>query len=452
MSIETTFFEKLNELDRISKTASAKRVVEAPTIELYANQIPELDVKTPTYLTQVVLAADENDSIEVLREKKQAKEPEDLVEKAHPKPIYVADGMGDGGLVENQNEMHAKIQQMINKMPTGNLINTWATVLNELTKIASELDAENHPAAAIVDQTIAELCGQEDGIEKEAGLPLVFMVGSLIAGIGAGIYQAIRGKQDGLTADANQLVGTIDGWRSDPKFSAAAPQIDKLYQDAVSLTALANQFGQASSAVAVSNGQNQAEVDAANEIGKEVGALVTSIRSSMAQIKKTFPSEFFTATEGGIEDIQDDLAAINSTLVAGKAQAQAKTQELPPGTKDELEDAQRKLPEQSGEKAEPGAVKPGGADRIGDIQDYLSSIDFKVPRTGVADQATIKALTDYEEHINTSEVKGDEVKTGLGLDNLPGNRLAEMLDDDLTAAKLHALTKLFENPAAHVRF
>lgn len=440
MTIEADFFEKLAALDKIAKQASVQATPEATTIELYADRVEELDVPNPVYLTQVVLAAEENDDLKTLREKKQAKEPEDLVQKAHPKPIYVADGMGDGGLVENQNEQHEKLQRMINKMPTGNLIHTWAAVLDDLVKIATELEDTDPAAAQLVDQTIAELCGQES-LEKTAFSFIPVLIGAAIAGIGGISWQAVRGKQDGLQQDANQLVSTIDSWRNDPKFAAIRPLSDRLYDSAVKLSATAGQLMQASSAVAATGGKNPADIQAANELGKRVKDLLDDLGATMGQIKAALPSEFFTATEGGIEDLVADFGAINSILAAGQAAIPQNKVEQP-----DVADAHKAM---SDDKAAP--PDPSTADeaaRIRAVQEYLTSIGFPAPKTGQADEQTNQALEKFVEHINTSDLESGRI--GLGLRNLSGARLAQELKDDLTAAKLRSIVSIFEDPAAHI--
>lgn len=91
-------------------------------------------------------------------EEKRLKTDEDLVEKAHPKPEYIADAQGDGGLVENQNEQHQKMQEVVNKMPTGNYINLYASIASELVKIADQCDeAGDTEAADIITSAVEDL-------------------------------------------------------------------------------------------------------------------------------------------------------------------------------------------------------------------------------------------------------------------------------------------------------
>lgn len=86
----------------------------------------------------------------VIEEKRLPEPKENIVEKAHPEPEYIADAKGDGGLVENKIEQHQKGQEIVNKMPTGNYINLYSSVLNSLVKIANELDDNGDFEAADV--------------------------------------------------------------------------------------------------------------------------------------------------------------------------------------------------------------------------------------------------------------------------------------------------------------
>ena len=73
---------------------------------------------------------------------------EDLVEIAHPEPVYVAEALGDGGLVENQKEQHEKMMTVINRMPTGALLGTYAATVDTLVKMANKCDELGDYAAA----------------------------------------------------------------------------------------------------------------------------------------------------------------------------------------------------------------------------------------------------------------------------------------------------------------
>ncbi len=92
----------------------------------------------------------------VIREKRVKTPEKNIIEEAHPEPIYVAEAFGDGGLVENQVEQQKKLIDMINKMPTGNLTAHYASTAIELLKIANKCDDLGHTKAADLITTAAE--------------------------------------------------------------------------------------------------------------------------------------------------------------------------------------------------------------------------------------------------------------------------------------------------------
>ena len=82
-------------------------------------------------------------------EEKRLKAPEkNIVEVAHPNPIYVAESQGDGALVENQIEQQKKMLEVINKMPTGSLAHRHAVAINKLVKMAEICDESDEVEAA----------------------------------------------------------------------------------------------------------------------------------------------------------------------------------------------------------------------------------------------------------------------------------------------------------------
>jgi len=90
-------------------------------------------------------------------EEKRLKTPEkNIIEIAHPTPVYVAEALGDGGLVENQNEMQKKLIRIINKMPTGSLVHRYASVIDALVKIADTCDQQDETQAAELLTSAAE--------------------------------------------------------------------------------------------------------------------------------------------------------------------------------------------------------------------------------------------------------------------------------------------------------
>lgn len=100
---------------------------------------------------QKTAAAEKNprqEDIKTIEEKRQKSPEKNIIEIAHPEPVYVAEARGDGGLVENQIEQQKKIIEMLNKMPTGSLVGRYAFTAFELIKMANECDEVGHGKTA----------------------------------------------------------------------------------------------------------------------------------------------------------------------------------------------------------------------------------------------------------------------------------------------------------------
>jgi hypothetical protein len=90
-----------------------------------------------------------------------------VMELAHPEPEYIANAQGDGALVENEIENQRKMIDVVNRMPTGNLIGRYAMMVDVLLKIADTCDhLEETEAADLLTQAA------KTTLEK-AKLPLV---------------------------------------------------------------------------------------------------------------------------------------------------------------------------------------------------------------------------------------------------------------------------------------
>jgi uncharacterized protein YyaL (SSP411 family) len=103
------------------------------------------------------------------KEEKKQKSPEkNMIDEAHPDSVYIAEARGDGGLVENNNEQQKCIIEMINKMPTGSLVGRYASVANDLVKMANMCDQIGYEDAA---DKLTEVAEKLFGMATE--LPLV---------------------------------------------------------------------------------------------------------------------------------------------------------------------------------------------------------------------------------------------------------------------------------------
>ena len=92
----------------------------------------------------------------------------DIIEEAHPEAVYIADSKGDGGLVENQNEQHKKLMEIINKMPTGIIAHRYASTISSLIKMAEACDDIDEQATAdILTEAAAQLVSMIDKLPFE---------------------------------------------------------------------------------------------------------------------------------------------------------------------------------------------------------------------------------------------------------------------------------------------
>ena len=80
------------------------------------------------------------ESKKTIEEKRLPAPEKSIIEIAHPKPIYVAESQGDGGLVENEIENQRKMLEVINKAPNGNLVGKCAALAHVLLKMADSCD------------------------------------------------------------------------------------------------------------------------------------------------------------------------------------------------------------------------------------------------------------------------------------------------------------------------
>ena len=96
-------------------------------------------------------AAEKNPYQEDLKtiEEKRLKSPEkNIIEVAHPNPVFIAESRGEGGVVENEIEHQQKMIEVLNKMPTGSLVGRYASAVEQLIKLANDCDMIGQTDAA----------------------------------------------------------------------------------------------------------------------------------------------------------------------------------------------------------------------------------------------------------------------------------------------------------------
>ena len=155
---------------------------------------------------------------------------DELFDEAHGESVLVADHP-IGGLVENQKEQHQRMLNSIYRMPSGVGVNVWAaSVITDLTKIASELDDAGLEVEASQLDSVAE------GLLKKSWFPgwlsLLAGVGGaaistpglvvigLVAG-GAVIWSLWDGMKEDLRTDINDLYDKLADFKSDSDYTNA---------------------------------------------------------------------------------------------------------------------------------------------------------------------------------------------------------------------------------------
>ena len=237
--------------------------------------VPDLDVGDISFQTNVITStAADKEKLEVLREKLSPFDKQtDMVEAAHQKPVHVADAMSDGGLVENQNELHEKLVQMINKYPSGSTGHKYADLLSDLVKVAQELDdAGDSTSANLVDRTAAEIT---ELLKKNSSLAKTAWVGQVItwtpriikglaglAAAGGASWWALKGRQENLKVDLGKLAGNIDSWKDSSEFSSFRGRIYEARGLVSQMQSTVDKWHQASQAYAT-NQSKEAEDDLA---------------------------------------------------------------------------------------------------------------------------------------------------------------------------------------------
>lgn len=439
MTLTNEFFEKLQELQAAPKVAQA--APDLSSVQLYSHHFEELTTDRPFYLQNVIIAeASDEDDLKELRKKKRALPPDDMIEKAHPKSVYMSAALGDGGLVENQNEQHEKMLQVVWKMPQGNHIHLYADVLNELVKMANELESQSPEAVEAIDETLAVLTGRESvRLTKEAIAFVPVAIGAaILAALGAGgygIWSAISGIQENLVADTQDLLSNIQSWKDDPANAMQKPISNKIYNAASQLHGLATQLLRASASLV--SAPSAATQQQANQIDGQFEQLLSSIEHSAPALEQNLGG-FWTSFNGKVQDVRQSYNMMHAQI-AGAAQR-------PNETGERAKEAPPSATKPTEAPSAPAAPAANNAQRISGVQEYMAKIGFGVPVSGQADQATKSKLVQLERYLNETT----ENHRGLGLRNLPGNRLAGLLDTSLTATKLETLVGIFENPAAHV--
>jgi hypothetical protein len=294
-----------------------------PRLDLVVDQI--------SMETNAIVTASDN-SKELISEKGSPFDNiEDMIEKAHPKPVYIADAMGDGGLVENQNELQSKIISIVNRYPSGTNLHRTAFVLESLLKIAEGLDTSgDHESALIIDSFAEELSSslkKKSSLNKHAFWPLV---GAAVAGIlallgGSGVaWHAYKGRHENLLLDISKVIGNIESWKDQNEYASIRGPADDLHKSAIEMQSSAENLMNEIKAYtapdgAITSSRNQLE-EAMNDLlvkHDDYKSRFTLITESLAH------GSFFILLKSYTDNVDKDIKLLIDGLVqAGNSRHQ----------------------------------------------------------------------------------------------------------------------------------
>jgi hypothetical protein len=397
-------------------------------IELLPNTFAELEISQPLYQEGLFLAAaDEN--VDILHEKKFPHEPEDMIERAHPKSIFVSPALGDGGLVENQNEQHAKILQIVNKRPTGNQIHLYASIIEDLVKVANVFDEHGHDRISkAVDDVLADLTDSKKKIVKEAFGPLVIplVVGILsVIGVG-GAAATYTGIPDDLVEDSKDALAVAQSLPSEfPNNVEAAREI---VEDVRVIATLSQELSRMTS-------QGKLTVEQARRYENTMGSLEAAYRQVNQKISFLKSRErslvYLPRVEWHLKVAYAKLAELKKGLESVGLAVQRNRQSLP----GETELAQHRDQSQSAPAAQPVSLT---AVQKTAVQGFLEEL-----RPGVTDRNYDQRLGEFADAVIAAIHK----RTGVRIDNLSAARLK-----NADVNKLKKLLTLAKEPLISIQY
>jgi putative heme iron utilization protein len=409
----------------------------------------------PTFVTAAIVASAEDDAKTIL-EKKYPVESEDMVEKAHPEPVMIADHPY-GGLVENQNEQHQRILNVVNKMPTGFPIHSWASIATELIKIAQECDDLGLESEAKAIDEIA----QTFFLNKQAGFwDVVKSLGSGAAGlaawlgrlaianpVAAGVAAALLAgagtfwtlwdgiKQD-LGTDIQDLIDELEDYNADPDFNKL-PGFMQMYNAAKTMQIVYNDLLHALADRAAASKDPSAiakVIELYNALGQQLNILETNFPIFEVNAPRNISRKLF-----GFENIKgriDDLKDLYKDLGEAARLSQPSFNER----------GDVVSPTDSGErnKASPGGSSGAVTGNAADIKKWLTEHDvsgiigyeYEMDESPEFDATTRRVLSDL----------GDKIRQHLGT-NVPSTK--DLMNSSYTG--LESLMQIYREPWSFVK-
>jgi len=294
---------------------------------------------------------------------------EELIGKAHPKTIQIADAMGAGGVVENQVEQQQKNLDIATKMPSGALYGVHAELVKELAKKANELEEQGKIKEAMrIDQTIKRIAAlpfpnRQANIKKEALWPALLLGLSALTGVvGAANMGFFSSKREDLATDLKDLEVVLG------KAAPDSPSAKKAQ-------ALLRPFVPKFKSLSFKNNKDidifSEELSAFKPVLAQVSSLVARMELELGESRWfEFGMDRPSRTKAKLEDVVKDIKFIEQRL--------------------------QKISE-VGEKV---AIQPKVPQRVNGLQDVLVEQGLLEKASGMLDEATISAAASLEKRID----------------------------------------------------
>lgn len=283
--------------------------------------VGQISLQTNAFLST---AMDKKDQ-DVVKEKLTPVEIVDMIEVAHPEPVYIADAMADGGLVENQNELHQKLVEMINKYPSGSIGHKYASLVEDILVVAEQLDtAGNTKAARELDSLaadISDILKKNSNVVKHAYIQ--FAIGAaLLAAVGVGLFSVINGMQENLQKDAQDLADNISGWIGDPEYASVRTAANQALSDTRNLISVAREL--MAGVTDLSKNRSPELAKSIDGLHAEADRLIKDINSSLGSVISVAGTGKtgldFSITSGKLNDLNTSYEKIIAVISGGDGQ------------------------------------------------------------------------------------------------------------------------------------
>lgn len=399
----------------------------AQEIELLPNRFYELDVGQPVFNEEVLFAEAADENVEVLHEKKFPQKPEDMVERAHPESVFVSPALGDGGLVENLNERHSKIVEMINKLPTGNHVHVHASIVENLVKTANDLEAAGLvQMAEEVDYLLASMTGDlKKKLTREGIAPLlaflgfkgvVGLIGLLSLGLGLGMAGGAAASLVGIPSDiANDSAELLQFARDLP---AAFPNHSQMANKIVTNLTEFHRLSKVILQGVQRKPKDHAEIQRLAQKINEARSLIAQVKEDVGYMENLGTSYWnlpkikarVWGIEGKLDKLISSLEALGGQLEPHFNQRQR--QGLP--GESEVQQLREDSTEEVSESPTPAVPQPLDADAKRQVMAFMEKL-----RGGVTEVNLPERLDELADAV----VKSVANRTGITLENLTGDRL-----------------------------